>query len=209
MTLDDYIETHTSPADETLRFIEHDTAVNVLNPHMLSGAVQGRLLAFLSRMIQPKRILELGTFTGYSALCLAEGLAPDGRLITLEHNDELEEIIRRNLSLSPLGAQIDLKMGDALETLATMQDQRFDLCFIDADKREYSAYLDAVLPLMQPHGWILADNTLWDGHVIDPNYAKDKQTLGLRAFNNKVSEDERLEQVILPLRDGLTIIRLK
>lgn len=209
MTLDDYIETHTSPADETLRFIEHDTAVNVLNPHMLSGAVQGRLLAFLSRMIQPKRILELGTFTGYSALCLAEGLAPDGRLITLEHNDELEEIIRRNLSLSPLGAQIDLKMGDALATLATMQDQRFDLCFIDADKREYGAYLDAVLPLMQPHGWILADNTLWDGHVIDPNYAKDKQTLGLRAFNNKVSEDERLEQVILPLRDGLTIIRLK
>lgn len=209
MTLDDYIETHTSPADETLRFIEHDTAVNVLNPHMLSGAVQGRLLAFLSRMIQPKRILELGTFTGYSALCLAEGLTPDGRLITLEHNDELEDIIRRNLSSSPLGAQIDLKMGDALETLATMQDQRFDLCFIDADKREYSAYLDAVLPLMQPHGWILADNTLWDGHVIDPNYAKDKQTLGLRAFNNKVSEDERLEQVILPLRDGLTIIRLK
>lgn len=209
MTLDDYIETHTSPADETLRFIEHDTAVNVLNPHMLSGAVQGRLLAFLSRMIQPKRILELGTFTGYSALCLAEGLTPDGRLITLEHNDELEDIIRRNLSLSPLGAKIDLKMGDALATLATMQDQRFDLCFIDADKREYCAYLDAVLPLMQPHGWILADNTLWDGHVIDPNYAKDKQTLGLRAFNNKVSEDERLEQVILPLRDGLTIIRLK
>lgn len=209
MTLDDYIEMHTSPADETLRFIEHDTSVNVLNPHMLSGAVQGRLLAFLSRMIQPKRILELGTFTGYSALCLAEGLTPDGRLITLEHNDELEDIIRRNLSLSPLGAQIDLKMGDALATLATMQDQRFDLCFIDADKREYCAYLDAVLPLMQPHGWILADNTLWDGHVIDPNYAKDKQTLGLRAFNNKVSEDERLEQVILPLRDGLTIIRLK
>lgn len=209
MTLDDYIEMHTSPADETLRFIEHDTSVNVLNPHMLSGAVQGRLLAFLSRMIQPKRILELGTFTGYSALCLAEGLTPDGRLITLEHNDELEDIIRRNLSLSPLGAKIDLKMGDALATLATMQDQRFDLCFIDADKREYCAYLDAVLPLMQPHGWILADNTLWDGHVVDPNYAKDKQTLGLRAFNNKVSEDERLEQVILPLRDGLTIIRLK
>lgn len=209
MTLDDYIEMHTSLADETLRFIEHDTSVNVLNPHMLSGAVQGRLLAFLSRMIQPKRILELGTFTGYSALCLAEGLMPDGRLITLEHNDELEDIIRRNLSLSPLGAQIDLKMGDALATLATMQDQRFDLCFIDADKREYCAYLDAVLPLMQPHGWILADNTLWDGHVVDPNYAKDKQTLGLLAFNNKVSEDERLEQVILPLRDGLTIIRLK
>ncbi len=209
MTLDDYIETHTSPANETLRFIEHDTAVNVLNPHMLSGAVQGRVLAFLSRMIQPKTILELGTFTGYSALCLAEGLSQDGRLVTLEHNDELEDIIRHNFSLSPLGRQIDLRMGDALATLKTMQDQRFDLCFIDADKREYSAYLDAILPLMQPHGWILADNTLWDGHVVDPNYDRDKQTLGLRAFNNKVSADERLEQVILPLRDGLTMIRLK
>lgn len=209
MTLDDYIETHTSPANETLRFIEHDTAVNVLNPHMLSGAVQGRVLAFLSRMIQPKTILELGTFTGYSALCLAEGLSQDGRLVTLEHNDELEDIIRHNFSLSPLGRQIDLRMGDALATLKTMQDKRFDLCFIDADKREYSAYLDAILPLMQPHGWILADNTLWDGHVVDPNYDRDKQTLGLRAFNNKVSADERLEQVILPLRDGLTMIRLK
>lgn len=209
MTLDDYIETHTSPANETLRFIEHDTAVNVLNPHMLSGAVQGRVLAFLSRMIQPKTILELGTFTGYSALCLAEGLSPDGRLVTLEHNDELEDIIRHNFSLSPLGRQIDLRMGDALATLQTMQDQRFDLCFIDADKREYSAYLDAILPMMRPNGWILADNTLWDGHVVDPNYDRDKQTLGLRAFNNKVSADERLEQVILPLRDGLTIIRLK
>lgn len=209
MTLEDYIEQHTSPANEVLRFIEHDTAVNVLNPHMLSGAVQGRVLAFLSRMLRPSRILELGTFTGYSALCLAEGLTPDGQLITLEHNDELEDIIRHNLSLSPLNNRIELRMGDALTTLATMHSEEpFDLCFIDADKREYSAYLDAVLPLMKPQGWIIADNTLWDGHVIDPAYDKEKQTLGLRAFNDKVAADERLEQVILPIRDGLTIIRI-
>ena len=209
MTLEDYIEQHTSPANEVLRFIEHDTAVNVLNPHMLSGAVQGRVLAFLSRMLRPSRILELGTFTGYSALCLAEGLTPEGKLITLEHNDELEDTIRHNLSLSPLNSRIELRMGDALTTLATMSlEEPFDLCFIDADKREYSAYLDAVLPLMKPQGWIIADNTLWDGHVIDPAYDKEKQTLGLRAFNDKVVADERLEQVILPIRDGLTIIRI-
>lgn len=209
MTLEDYIEQHTSPANEVLRFIEHDTAVNVLNPHMLSGAVQGRVLAFLSRMLHPSRILELGTFTGYSALCLAEGLTPEGKLITLEHNDELEDTIRHNLSLSPLNNHIELRMGDALTTLATMSlEEPFDLCFIDADKREYSAYLDAVLPLMKPQGWIIADNTLWDGHVIDPAYDKEKQTLGLRTFNDKVAADERLEQVILPIRDGLTIIRI-
>lgn len=209
MTLEDYIEQHTSPANEVLRFIEHDTAVNVLNPHMLSGAVQGRMLAFLSRMLRPSRILELGTFTGYSALCLAEGLTPEGKLITLEHNDELEDTIRHNLSLSPLNNHIELRMGEALATLATMHSEEpFDLCFIDADKREYSAYLDAVLPLMKPQGWIIADNTLWDGHVIDPAYDKEKQTLGLRAFNDKVAADERLEQVILPIRDGLTIIRI-
>lgn len=209
MTLEDYIEQHTSPANEVLRFIEHDTAVNVLNPHMLSGAVQGRVLAFLSRMLRPSRILELGTFTGYSALCLAEGLTPEGKLITLEHNDELEDTIRHNLSLSPLNSRIELRMGNALTTLATMPlEEPFDLCFIDADKREYSAYLDAVLPLMKPQGWIIADNTLWDGHVIDPAYDKEKQTLGLRAFNDKVAADERLEQVILPIRDGLTIIRI-
>lgn len=209
MTLDDYIEQHTSPANEVLSFIEHDTAVNVLNPHMLSGAVQGRVLAFLSRMLRPSRILELGTFTGYSALCLAEGLTPEGKLITLEHNDELEDTILHNLSLSPLNNHIELRMGDALTTLATMSlEEPFDLCFIDADKREYSAYLDAVLPLMKPQGWIIADNTLWDGHVIDPAYDKEKQTLGLRAFNDKVAADERLEQVILPIRDGLTIIRI-
>lgn len=210
MNLEEYIEQHCSDEGEVLRFIEHDTNVNVLNPHMLAGKVEGRVLSMLSKMIKPHRILELGTFTGYSALCLAEGLDTGGKLITLEHNDEQEDIIRHNFSLSPLGKQIELRMGDALETLAQMkeQEEKFDLCFIDADKRQYSDYLEAVLPLMKEGGWILADNTLWDGHVIDPQYDKDKQTLGLRAFNDKVIADERLKSVMIPLRDGLTIIQI-
>lgn len=210
MNLEEYIEQHCSDEGEVLRFIEHDTNVNVLNPHMLAGKVEGRVLSMLSKMIKPHRILELGTFTGYSALCLAEGLDMGGKLITLEHNDEQEDIIRHNFSLSPLGKQIELRMGDALETLAQMkeQEEKFDLCFIDADKRQYSDYLEAVLPLMKEGGWILADNTLWDGHVIDPQYDKDKQTLGLRAFNDKVIADERLKSVMIPLRDGLTIIQI-
>lgn len=212
MDLEEYIEEHCSEEGEVLRFIEHDTNVNVLNPHMLTGKVEGRVLAMISQMIRPHRILELGTFTGYSALCLAEGLESDGKLITLEHNDEQEETIRHNLSLSPYGRLIELRMGDALETLAAMQrngEEAFDLCFIDADKRQYSAYLDAVMPLMREGGWILADNTLWDGHVIDSAYDKDKQTLGLRAFNDKVMADERLESVMIPLRDGMTIMKKK
>jgi len=209
MTLEAYICAHTTPENEVLESISRDTYVHVLNPHMISGHVQGRALAMISHMIRPKRILELGTFTGYSALCLAEGLAEDGRLITIEHNDELEETIRRNLSRSPLGEKIDLVIGDAVEIISNFKFQisNFDLVFIDADKREYCAYLDAVYPLVPVGGFILADNTLWDGHVIDSAYDKDKQTLGLRAFNDQLAEDERFEQVILPLRDGLTIIR--
>ncbi|MBR3407563.1 MAG: O-methyltransferase [Paludibacteraceae bacterium] len=210
MTLNEYIEQMSSPENEALAFITRDTNTHVLNPHMLSGQVQGRVLSMLSRMIRPKRILELGTFTGYSALCLAEGLGEDGRLITIEHNDELEETIRRNLSLSPLNEKIELVIGDATEELSAMSRQpseEFDLVFIDADKRQYSAYLDLVYPLVKVGGWILADNVLWDGHIIDPAYDRDKQTLGLRAFNEKVRKDERLDKVILPLRDGLTLIQ--
>ena len=210
MTLDEYISGHSSPENAVLEAITRDTYVHVLNPHMLSGHVQGRVLSMISHMIRPKRILELGTFTGYSALCLAEGLAEGGKLVTIEHNDELEETIRRNLSRSPLGEKIELVIGDAKEILSTLNFQLstlFDLVFIDADKREYCAYLDLVYPLVPVGGFILADNTLWDGHIIDPAYDKDKQTLGLRAFNEKLKEDDRFEQVILPLRDGLTLIR--
>ena len=211
MTVEEYILSHTTPENAALEAITRDTYVHVLNPHMLSGHVQGRALSMMSHMLRPKRILELGTYTGYSALCLAEGLAEDGSLVTIERNDELEETIRRNLSRSPLGEKIELIIGDAKEILSrqpsAISSQFFDLVFIDADKREYCAYLELVYPLVPVGGFILADNTLWDGHIVDPAYDKDQQTLGLRAFNDQVAADERLEQVILPLRDGLTIIR--
>lgn len=221
MTLSEYIEQHSSPESAVLQQITRSTHLEVINPRMLSGHVQGRVLSMISQMIRPKRILELGTFTGYSALCLAEGLTEDGRLVTLEHNDEMESSIRRNFALSPLGEKIDLVIGDAKETLENFElrikdlelgavsdrGEQFDLVFIDADKKEYCDYLDLVLPLVREGGWILADNTLWDGHIVDSAYDKDKQTIGLRAFNDKVAQDERLEKVILPLRDGLTIIR--
>ena len=210
MTLEEYISLHTTSENEVLEAITRDTHVHILNPHMLSGHVQGRVLSMLSHMIQPKRILELGTFTGYSALCLAEGLAEGGKLITIEHNDELEETIRRNIAQSPLSDRIELVIGDAVERVKELRNEgvnEFELVFIDADKREYCAYLEAVYPLVPVGGFILADNTLWDGHIVDPAYDKDKQTLGLRAFNDKLKEDDRFEQVILPLRDGLTLIR--
>ena len=210
MDILEYIEQHSSPESDVLQQITHSTHIEMINPRMMSGHVQGRVLSMISQMIQPSRILELGTFTGYSALCLAEGLREDGRLVSLEHNDELEDMIRRNLSLSPLGDRIDLVIGDACEWLAAQTtDQLYDLVFIDADKREYCAYLDAVLPLVRPGGWILADNTLWDGHIVEAAYDKDKQTIALRAFNQQVAQDSRLEKVILPIRDGLTIIRVK
>lgn len=212
MDIFDYIESHSTPENEVLRFITRDTYCNVLNPRMVSGHIQGRLLAMISRMIQPHRILELGTFTGYSALCLAEGLSEGGMLTTVEHNDELEDTIRRNLALSPLSRKIQLVINDAKAFLAGQQ-QSFDLVFIDADKREYCAYLDLLLAeradgtsLLPVGGWLLADNTLWDGHIIDPAYDHDPQTIALRRFNDQVAADPRLEKVILPLRDGLSII---
>ncbi len=208
MNIFDYIEQHSSPESDVLKRITRSTHLEVINPRMLSGHVQGRVLSMISQMIQPQRILELGTFTGYSALCLAEGLTEDGKLITIEHNDEMEPSIRRNLGLTPLGEKIELVIGDAIEVLRGL-DEKFDLIFIDADKKQYCDYLDLVIPLLRPGGWILADNTLWDGHIIDPTYDKDKQTIALRAFNDKVMQDERLDKVILPLRDGLTIIRKK
>jgi predicted O-methyltransferase YrrM len=229
-SLDEYIEQHTTPEPELFAQITRDTNLHILNPHMLSGQVQGELLRMLSRMIRPQRILELGTFTGYSALCLAEGLAEGGELITIEHNDELEATIRRNLSQSPLGKQIQLIIGDAKQIISDLSSVSasslsapavcqakpvsllsgeaglFDLVFIDADKREYCAYYELVFPLVRQGGFILADNTLWDGHIVDPAYDRDKQTVGLRAFNRMVADDPRVSQVILPLRDGLTII---
>ena len=212
--LTDYIESHSSPESEALALINHRTNVRMVNPRMMSGHIQGRVLAMLSKMIRPHRILELGTFVGYSALCLAEGLSDEGQLVTIEKNDELEDFIRENLSLSPLGSRIDLRIGPAQDVLAKLRVESdkgtaplFDLVFLDADKREYVADLEALLPMVRQGGWILADNTLWDGHIIDPAYDKDKQTIGLRHFNDYVQNRPELENVILPIRDGLTIIR--
>ena len=204
MNISEYIEQHSDSESPLLAHINRETNVMTLNPHMLSGQVQGRVLSMLSKMIQPKRILELGTFTGYSALCLAEGLAPDGVLDTCEINDELEDFIRQNIASEP---RICLHIGDCLQWVDEHQDNEYDLVFIDADKRHYMEYYNAVLPRVRQGGWILADNTLWDGHIIDPAYDHDKQTLGLRAFNDYIAKDQRVEKVIVPLRDGLTIIR--
>ena len=204
--LEAYIQSHIEAEPQNLQRLDRDTHLRLLYPRMCSGHIQGRLLKMLVRMTNPLNVLELGTYSAYSALCLAEGLAEGGKLVTIEHNDELEDTIRRNLSRSPLAEKIELRIGDCKLVIGDLEGP-FELVFIDADKREYCAYLDLVYPLVPVGGFILADNTLWDGHIIDPAYDKDKQTLGLRAFNDQLKEDDRFEQVILPLRDGLTLIR--
>ncbi|MCM1034576.1 MAG: O-methyltransferase [Paludibacter sp.] len=209
MDLQDYIEQHSSPESVALQQINRETHIYTLNPHMLCGHIEGRLLSMLSHMIRPRRILELGTFTAYSALCLAEGLQEDGILHTIERNDELEERILQNLAYAPEMAQrIRLHIGDAREIIPTLNEQ-FDLVFIDADKRQYNDYYDLVFPLVPIGGYIFADNTLWDGHIIDPAYDKDHQTIALRAFNDRIANDQRIDKLILPLRDGISILRKK
>lgn len=203
----DYISEHSSPQPAYLDQIVHRTGLYTINPRMLSGHVQGRFLSFLSHLIRPVRILELGTFAGFSALCLAEGLQPGGKVVTIEKNDELEDFIRENLALSPLGEQVELHIGSTRDVLPTLPaEELFDLVFIDADKREYVHDYEQLLPLVRSGGIILADNTLWDGHIIDPAYDMDKQTVALRAFNDYIRCDNRVSCLILPVRDGLTII---
>ena len=205
--LDDYIAQHSSPEGDYLYRLYRATNVEILNPHMASGHVQGRLLKLLVNMIRPKRILEIGTYTGYSSICMAEGLEKDGKIFTFEIDDELEDFTRRWIEGSPVADRIVFTIGSALEMVPRMG-EKFDLVFIDGNKREYIAYYEMALEYLNDGGWILADNTLWDGHVIDPTY-KDAQTNGVRQFNDYVRNDQRVEEVILPLRDGLTIIRKK
>jgi len=209
MDIENYLIAHTDPEPEYLAQINRKTHLQVLNPRMLSGHLQGRLLSMLSKMIRPQKILELGTFTGYSALCLAEGLAEDAVLHTVECDDELEDIIRYNLHLSEFGNRVVLHIGDALEIIAKM-DEKFDLVFIDADKREYLRYFEAVLPLVKSGGFLLIDNTLWEGKVLHEDVAdNDDQTLAIINFNDKLARDHRVEKIILPFRDGLTLVRKK
>lgn len=205
--LEDYILAHIDPEGECLARLDRDTHLYHLRPRMCSGHLQGRLLKMLVRMIRPHRILELGTFTGYSALCLAEGLPDGGELHTIEIDDELEDFIRTHLSQSPWGDRVTLHIGDARDVLASGNTGgAFDLVFIDANKRQYCEYYDLVFDHVSPGGFIIADNTLWDGKVAEPGTKIDAQTQGILDFNDKVARDSRVEKVILPLRDGLTII---
>ena len=203
--LNEYIEAHSSPEGEYLYRLYRATNVEILNPHMASGHIQGMLLKLLVKMIHPRNILEIGTYTGYSAICMAEGLESDGKLYTFEIDDELEDFTRKWIEGSPVGDKIIFTIGSALEIVPTLN-TKFDLVFIDGNKREYIEYYEMAMKHLNDGGWILADNTLWDGHVIDPAY-KDSQTNGVRAFNEYIRNDKRVEEVILPLRDGLTIIR--
>ena len=205
MTIEEYILSHSDDEGALLKALERDAHVNLLRPRMLSGHLQGRILKMFCRMMQPRRVLEIGTYTGYATLCLAEGLPEDGLVHTLEINDEMEDFIFKYLNQSPLQEKIRVHFGDAMEIIPQL-DEQFDLVFIDADKRLYSAYYDLVFPKVRAGGLILADNTLWDGKVVETIPASDKQSLGILAFNEKIKQDERVEKVILPLRDGLTKI---
>lgn len=208
MTTDEYVLAHTDKEPVYLAKINRATHLRMINPRMLSGHLQGRVLSMFCSMVQPKRILELGTFTGYSALCMAEALPEDGILHTIECDDELEDFIVENLSSVEHGKKVKLHIGNALDIIATLN-ETLDLVFIDADKREYIAYFEAVLPKLRRGGFILADNTLWDGKVLKQPEANDHQTIEIQKFNTFIANDKRVEKVMLPLRDGLTIIRKK
>lgn len=206
MNLDEYILSHIDEEDPYLYQLYRDTNLYQVRSHMASGHLQGKVLRMLVQMIRPHRILEIGTYTGYSALCMASALAENARIVTYEINDELEDFTRLRLERSPWAHVIDFRIGNVLQDLP--QEELFDLIFIDGNKRQYLDYYELSLRHLRPGGYIFADNTLWDGHVIDPTYDHDSQTQGIRQFNDFVAHDKRVEKVILPLRDGLTLIRL-
>lgn len=205
-SLNNYILSHSEPEPEYLHELWRATHLHTLHGHMVSGHLQGRLLKMLVEMIRPQRVLEVGTFSGYSALCMAEGLPDGGHLWTYEINDEMEDFTRKWLENSPYSDRITFMIGDAV-TEAPKLNLDFDLAFIDGDKRNYVETYEAILPIVKKGGFLLADNTLWDGHVTDSAYDHDRQTQGIRRFNDHVAADPRTEQVILPIRDGLTLIR--
>lgn len=208
MNLDRYIEDHIDPEPDYLYRLYRATNIHLLHGRMASGHLQGRLLKMLVKMIRPKNILEVGTFSGYSAISMAEGLEDDGRLYTFEINDEQEDFTRPWIEQSPVADKIEFIIGDAI-TEAPRLGITFDMVFIDGNKRTYMETYEMVLSVLRPGGFILADNTLWDGHVVDEAYSRDQQTQGIVHFNDFVAADERVERVILPLRDGLTLIRKK
>lgn len=205
--IQDYSAQHTSPAGELLEKIDRETNLNVLRPRMLSGHVQGRILSMFSQMIKPNRILEIGTYTGYSALCMAEGLNETGKLITIDINEELEPIVQKYFDESPYKDQLQYLIGNAMELIPGLE-EIFDLVFIDADKTNYSNYFDMVIGKVAKGGFIIADNILWSGKVTSTPKDNDKDTKALIAFNQKVHNDPRVENVLMPVRDGLMILRV-
>lgn len=204
--IEGYILKHIDSESDYLKRLYRDTCVNLLRPRMASGHLQGRILKMFVEMIHPKNVLEIGTFSGYSALCMAEGLDDNGHLYTFEINDEQEDFTRPWIEKSPFAGKIDFIIGDALELVPKMN-IIFDAAFIDGDKRQYIDYFEMVMRNLKDGGYIFVDNTLWDGHVLEQPLQSDKQTTGIIEFNDYIVNDRRIEKVILPLRDGLTIIR--
>ena len=206
--IEEYILNHSDEEDPILAELNRETNLKILRPRMLSGHLQGKILEMISKMINPERILELGTYTGYSAICLAKGLQENGIFHTIEINDELEDIIRKYFTKAQIENTVKLHFGDARKIIPEINEQ-FDLIFIDADKREYLEYYNIVFDYVKPGGFILADNVLWSGKVIDLKSPDDEYTKGIFEFNEFIKNDDRVEKVILPLRDGLMLIRKK
>lgn len=206
--LNDYILEHTTPPDDYLKRLYRATHLHLLRPRMTLGHLQGQLLKMLMQMHQPQTVVEIGTYSGYSALAMASGMPPGARVLTFEINDEQECFTRPWLEGAPYEARVEMFVGNVFELLPPMQ-LRIDAAFIDANKREYVEYYNLLMPFMHSGSLILADNTLWDGHVVDPAYDRDAQTVAIRRFNDMVAADDRVEQLILPERDGLSVIRVK
>jgi len=208
---DRYLREHSTPQDEVLEWIQKQTNIHTNYPRMLSGAVQGRLLKMLVEMCGARSILEIGAFTGYSAVCMASGMGPDGHIDSLEINDELEDLIREGWKRAGIQDRVTLHIGDARETLSRLRSEgrRYDFVYMDANKREYCEYYDLLFDMVESGGMILADDVLWDGKLWQDPMPRDKQTLGIAAFNDMVAADPRVEVVIIPLRDGLSLIRKK
>ncbi len=206
--LDNYVVAHSQPEPLILKELNRDTHEKVLNPRMLSGDFQGRVLSMISKLANPKNILEIGTYTGYSALCMAEGLQDDGIIHTIDRNEELHDFQRKYFDKSIYGAKIKQYTGNALEIIPTIQ-SKFDLVFIDADKSNYSNYFNLIIDKMNPGGVILSDNVLWSGKVIEKLNPKDVDTAALIKYNKLMNEDNRIETILLPIRDGLTLSRVK
>lgn len=204
--LENYLKVHTTPESDLLKRLEKETFQKTTQPQMLSGGYQGRFLSLISKIIRPKTILEIGTFTGYATLCLAEGLQKDGKIITIDRNEELMYLPEKYFAKSEFSGQIEIRIGNALDVLEELN-ERFDLVFIDADKSNYIHYFEKVLEKMNPGGVILADNVLWYGKVLEEAQANDKDTTVLKEFNELVSKDKRVESIILPIRDGISLIR--